>query len=310
MLRHGLSRQLFRILNNSVLEPVDLLEIQLVGSDPSSTIRLVGNYGANLTWNGNAYTPCSISHGEIQDVLAAESGSVPSVTVVVSNVDLQVARLLNAIELERAKATLRVLDRRRVTASGDAMVITVGEIANPTVSDEALIFEIENVVGILERVTLPRRLFQSGCNYTFGSRACGVDVQASPNQIATTAQAGSTKYSVVVPGGVTAVGGSDPTLFWANGYLWMIDGPAAPQARPIQRVDAGSNRFYLQRPFLKDPGVGSNLVVRRVCKHNIEDCVAIQGNADNYGGYPDVPFGRIRPKLIKDEPTTNPHNAF
>lgn len=303
MLRSGLTRNLFRILSNVTLEPVDLLEVRLVGANEASTIRLVGNYGQTLTWNGHDYTPCNISHGEIQDVLAAEAGSVPSVTVVVTNVDRQMSRLLNRIELERARCTLRVMDRRRVTASGDAMVITVGEIANPTISESALIFEVENVVGIMERLTLPRRLFQSGCNYTFGSAACGQDITASPHQISTTTAAGTDKYRIVVPGGVTALGGADPTEFWAGGYAWMVDGDAAPQAKTIQRVDGPNNTFYLQRPFLIDPGVGQNVVIRRLCGKRLSDCVAIQGNADNYGGFPDVPYGRIRPYRRKEDST-------
>src|SRR5205823_3143659 len=141
------------------------------------------------------------------------------------------------VELEGAQATLRTCDRRLLARPRDAMIVTVGEIRNPQLSESVLTFQIINVVGMLESVQIPRRLFQSHCNVPFGSQACGVDLSASPNTISTTVQAGSDEESIVVSSSVlTNAGSLDPGDFWANGYIVAAGGPAVLQARPIHRI--------------------------------------------------------------------------
>lgn len=306
MLRPGLSRALLKVLLAGEFSPVDLLDIRAVGARDADVIRLVGNYGQDLAWNGYTYLPLSISHGEIQDIVASEAGSIPSVTVMLSNVDLQLARALGTADFKQAKATLRVADRRLLSNPGDALTIITGEVQNPQLSESTMVFEIENVVAQLERITLPRRLFKPTCNATFGSFSCGVNLGVTPNTIQDVSLAGTTEYYVVVTGGLIANGGADPTDFWANGYLWFVDGPAGTQARPVSRVDAATNRIFVSRPFGVNPGVGSTFLLRRGCRKTYADCIA-RGNTVNFQGFPDVPFGRIRPRKFA-EPTGGDHH--
>jgi len=308
MPRPGLSRNLFRVLNSGDFRPVDLLEVQLAGANPNGdTLRLVGNYGQSLSWGGYAWTPFNIGHGDLLDVLTAEAGAAPSLSVVVTNVDLQIGELVNDVIIEGATATLRVCDRRLLANAGDGLLVARGEIRQPSLNAQALVFEIVNVSTMLEECTLPRRLFTLGCNATFGSRSCGANLLASPNQVETTTQAGSTREGIVLPGAVTALGGADPTDFWANGYAWMVDGPAATQPSPIQWVDPATNMFWLQRPLTRDPGVGSNLVLRRGCRKTVSDCQNRLGTADTFQGFPYTPFGRLRPETF-NEPEDASHN--
>jgi phage-related protein len=284
-----ITRRTLSILNSDMAEPIVLLDLKLVGATDASTIRLT-NAGEALNWNGNDYTPFPFNHSDVRELLATDGGSVPSVDVSASNVDLQMAGLLSAHELNGASAVLRVTDRKRVSLARDAITITRGEVRNPTLDGQALGFTIVNAVGMAEQITVPRRIFQKPCNYRYGSTACG----ATREQVATTAQSGSTDSIIILPEAAFAAAGvGDRTEYWAAGYLLFYSGDCTLQMRPIQKIDGTS--VHLGFPLLATPAAGDDVLLRRGCRKTKADCTERQGNANNYGGYEGVPYGRITP---------------
>lgn len=297
----AVSRPLFRILNNEKLQPVQLLELRLLGTSFSSALRFT-DAGEAVTFDGEVYQPVSFSRGEVTEILSSEPGDNPLTTVSFANIDSRMADLLNGVELEGANATLRLSDRRLI-GRGDSVILAMGEVREPQLTESTLILNIAGVMSMLERITVPRRLWQSNCNYTFGSRACGVNLAASPFSIEGTIQSGTTTRALVVPETVLAEAGfpDDPTEFWAAGYVVMRDGTAATQARPFMRFEIDEDLrhiIYVRTPFLRTPQPGDTFIVRRGCRKTLPDCKQRQGDYLNYGGFAYVPYGRFDPDII------------
>jgi len=294
------SRRLFHILNSDGFDPVELLEITLVGQNPADIILLT-DAGYNLTWNGATYYACHMSREQLEEKVATQSGEVPTVAMTINNVDRQMARLLSGTEVEGAQVTLRMAHRGLLTNPRDAVIITMGEMRDVTLSDTELHFNIVNVLGQAERIMLPRRIYQAYCNYIFGApRHCGVNISAAPITLHTTVQAGTTDKFIVVPMSLMAAAGNpeDPNDFWASGIVVMEDGPAGLQNRPIQRIDvfAGQIRIYLRFKFLESPNVGDPVAILQNCRRTKEDCVKFQGNALQFGGFVEVPPVLFKPQ--------------
>lgn len=295
------SRALFRVLNSEKLQPVQLIDLRLLGTSFASTLRFT-DAGEALSFRGNVYQPISFSRGEVNEILSSEQADNPSTTVAFSNVDAQMAQLLSSVELEGAIATLWMTDRR-LLGEDDALIVAMGEVREPQLTESTLLLNITTVMGMLERITVPRRLWQPSCNYTFGSRACGVNLTASPFSITGTVQSGSSSKAIVINPEVLAEAGNpdDPTEFWAAGYLLLRNGRCATQARAFARFEIdedGRHIVYLRVPFLLAPQAGDTFILRRGCRKTMPDCKARQGDYLNYGGYSQVPYGRIDPDVI------------
>lgn len=301
----SVTRRLFRVLNNEDFLPVEFLDLVLPGGALTSAIHLT-NAGAVTVWNGFTYTPVAMSHTGIEDIIATDSQSVPSVTLNITNVDKNMAALLASTEIEGSHASLYQCDRRLLSNPRDNIILTVGEVRSCQITEQSLTFQILNVVGLTEKLIVPRRCFQQDCNATFGSPSCGVNLLSIPFSIPSTSQTGTSANFVVVNNTVLAYAGSmDPTEYWADGYILFTNGPATLQARPIQAVEG--NRFYLRQPFFVNPGAASNIVVRRGCRKTKSDCQDRQGNVLNYQGFEDVPYGRVIPHIVdRDTPPGPP----
>lgn len=299
----SITRNLFRILNNEKLLPVQFLDLELVGAAASSPIRIT-DYGEPITWAGHDYVAVSMARGGIEEILSSETGESPESTLNISNIDAGMAAILSAADLNGALATLWVADRRLLVRQRDAMVLAQGEVRDPQLTGSMLTFQIVNVIGLMERLTIPRRLWQAECNYTFGSPSCGVNLANKPYSIEAIVQAGSARNAILVPNGVLAEAGNPTDLedFWANGYLVFENGAAATQARPIGNIDqvaGGLVRFYVRYPFFGTPATGDKVLIRRGCRKTKADCKT-RRNLDNFGGYPDVPPLKFKPSETKD----------
>jgi hypothetical protein len=291
------------VLNSDSWDPIELMDIRLVGQDSSAGFHFTGA-GEPITFNGNTYIPINMTRGQVEERLASSSGELPGLTLTITNVDAQMARLLATADLEGSEVTLWLHDRQ-LAKSGrtrDAIQVVIGEARDAVLADEVLTFTVTNILGQMERLTIPRRVYQANCNYVFGEAACGAFINTEPVRIVSTAQAGSTvKYFVVDPAVlVTAGSPADPTDFWANGYIGATDGPAGLQMRQIQRVETfgGATRFYLRGPLYVPPNAGDPITIRQMCRKIKSDCVAFQGNALQFGGFEEVPPVRFKPQVF------------
>jgi hypothetical protein len=292
----SITRKQLKVLQSERLEPVELVDLLVAGASTGSTLRLT-NAGEQVTFGGNLYYPINMGRSEIRSVLEAEAGNQPSITLTVSNVDGQMAALLNRVELGGAAVEIwqhdrRLLARHADTAVRDALPLWRGEVRDPVLDGSTLLVQVVDVVTVLDRTSIPRRVFGADCGVAYGSAACGASL-ASPATILTTAQGGSTRKIVRLPTSILTTAGnpSDPDKFWANGYLTFAEGDNAVQSRPIQRVvNKGSSVwFFVRDEFLADPATGDDVYVRRGCPKTLEACEERQGHVLNHRGYPDVP---------------------
>lgn len=298
---------MLNILNSDQIMPIEFCEMRLAGTSAGSTLRFT-NAGEELLWAGETYYAVSFGRSDVREVLSVESGDQPSITLTFSNISRQMAELLNKVQIEGARVKLWTHDRRLYEADAsrtrDAILLIDGEVRNPLLTEGSLTFEVVSILGLMDAFVVPKRVYQSGCNYTFGSTACGVNLRTSPNQVTATALSGSTQKRIRVSSTIfdPIVGSNDPTDFWVNGYIMFIDGDNAAQAQPISHVKFGGGErwFYMRAPFLNAPADGDGLIVRRGCPKTKEGCAARQptGTPDNYGGFEEVPT-EIKPVKIQ-----------
>ena len=295
----SITRQMFRILNNEKLQPVQFLDIHFVGTSASMHLT---DHGEQVTWSDRAYVPISMNRNGIEEVLSSEGGESPQSTIQITNIDLQMADVLNSFEINGAMATLWLADRRLMTRRRDALLLAQGEISDPQLTPGSLVCQIVNVIGLSEKLTIPRRLYQRECNYPFGSRACGILLANTPYTLAYTAEATSTASYVDFPYGPEQQAGyaADLSAYWASGYVLAQSGLCATQARPIDHViDTGAGiRFLLRYPFYRPISGGDSMIIRRGCRKTKDDCKA-RNNIANYGGYADVPEQNLKPVEVK-----------
>lgn len=300
----AVSKTLLRVINSEGFDPIELLDVKLTGQNPANSLHFT-NAGQTITWNSNTYYPVSMSRGSLDEKLASSSGEIPSISMVVNNVDRQMAAMLAMAEVDGADATLWLADKRLLSNPRDAVRLAFGQMRDLGLSDTELTFSIVSILGMAERTQVPRRVCQSHCNYIFGEpAACGVDIKASPIRLTTTVAAGSTSKVLVLQSSLLSAAGSpaDPNDFWSGGYVMMKNGQVGLQARPIQRVEvvAGVPYFWLRRPFMNAqvPSVGDEVLVQRICRKTVPDCQAYQGNVLQYGGFRDVPPVLFKPTEV------------
>ncbi|QOV90573.1 phage BR0599 family protein [Humisphaera borealis] len=78
----------------------------------------------------------------------------------------------------------------------------------------------------------------------------------------------------------------------------MTSGAAALQHAPFHRYQSigGTHRIYLRYPLRVAPAEGDGVSIRRGCRKTLSDCEARQGDTDQFGGFPNTPYGLVKPK--------------
>lgn len=300
----SISLPVLDLLRSDKLDLIDLISIRPPGGTEASTVHLCSG-GENRTVGSVTYNAVNIAMGQTDDRLISQPSNTPNIDISISNINTDMATLLNRFEIEDSLVTIKQCDRR-LTGERHAWIVGTGRLDNANMNSQVLGFSVINVLGDLDNLVIPKRLWQPKCGYRFGSKACGVDLLASPNTIQTTAQAGTTSAYVVLDDSVLSAASNpdDPTDYWANGYIIMVNGDLATQIRPIHRYASvgGDNRFYVRFDFLKSPAPGDALLIQRGCRHTKSDCFIRQGNRLNYGGFKEVPYGLIKPSIIGNVP--------
>lgn len=240
-----------------------------------------------------------MSRSGYQSRMSTSAGDQPSLTITIQNVDGQMAALLSRVKLVGSRAIYRMTDRTLLSNPRDALVIADGYLGQPKVGNNSVSITIENVARSLDTSLIPRRVMASKCNHQFGSAACGVDKSAAPNTLETTAQSGSTRNFVVLSDAFITGNSlpADLTDFWDAGVLWAFTGDNAPSWRRIVRYAqiAGQHRVYFASPFVEPLQTGDQIKLIRGCPKTKEACADPNrnGNTDNFGGFEEVPYGRI-----------------
>lgn len=126
------------------------------------------------------------------------------------------------------------------------------------------------------------QMLTPGCRWVFGSKECGVDVEAM--KIAGTVAAAKTRgvFRADLPS-------SPPGRQWASGRVRFISGRNAGQAVEIKSVDFASGEVvtWVSPGFLPEPGDAIELLPG--CDLSRDGGCTLYQNVINFGGFPDVP---------------------
>ena len=156
-------------------------------------------------------------------------------------------------------------------------LIFEGKIDEPK-GDEHWITVTVRPFPILER-NYPKRIYQSGCNWTFCSNACGLDL--SNFEVVTSLTAESNGQTLLCNHGKAID-------YFVPGYVKITSGALNDQYRPVQ--GNGTGNIVVRIPFDDIIISGTTLLAYRLCPKHWQGCLeADRDNYDHYGGFPFVP---------------------
>ena len=133
-------------------------------------------------------------------------------------------------------------------------------------------------------ITVPRRYYQSSCNWRFGSPECGIDLADLTETGTVTSQASNGRDFVLS-------GRSEPKDYYVGGVL-TIDGKS-------QKIVESGSWGFINGPNVKleyplPLGMeGKSYQIRPGCGKNKEDCQKFS-NFNRYGGFLCVPQNQVR----------------
>jgi uncharacterized phage protein (TIGR02218 family) len=118
------------------------------------------------------------------------------------------------------------------------------------------------------------------CRWDFGSTECG----ATPVTLAATVSAVTDALSFTV-----TFAGSFANDYWNKGTVNFDTGELSG-IRPVEVFDWTSGGLItLLTPLPEPPLIGDTLTLRQGCGKTRADCIVLQGDAVQFGGFPDVP---------------------
>ena len=125
----------------------------------------------------------------------------------------------------------------------------------------------------------PKRIYQSGCNWTFGNiYTCGIDLAT----MITNVNLSATSDGVTL----TCVHGKAAAYFYP-GYVQIKTGALTGAVRPVLSNSTGA--VIVRIPFDSTIPSGINIDIVKLCAKNYETCETDFSNYSEYGGYPWVP---------------------
>lgn len=253
--------------------PVELLKI--------STIEQTWRYTSSeipLTYNGEIYTPTTISHGDISPLTDTSKSGVP----------IKLARNAPVGDLFKASAPSEVVtvtlygshyDENTADMPG-YVVLWKGRLINVEWDDTYMTLTTEGVFSSLQRVGIRRRC-SALCPYTLYGSECTVNKQSRAHSFVVSSISG---LSVVV----TPMNRS--TNYFTGGMIEYINQSGNIERRMIKSsVTVGSigTLSLATTPF--GLTVGENVTLYPGCDHSLATCNNKFSNGLNFGGQPFVP---------------------
>lgn len=118
------------------------------------------------------------------------------------------------------------------------------------------------------------------CRWDFGSTECG----ATPATLAATVSAVTDALTFTV-----TFSGSYANDYWNKGTVDFNTGDLSG-IRPVEIFDwTSGGAITLLTPLPEPPTIGDTLTLMQGCGKTRADCIALQGDAVQFGGFPDVP---------------------
>lgn len=124
----------------------------------------------------------------------------------------------------------------------------------------------------------PKRIYQSGCNWTFCDEGCGLFIDDFKTNV---------NLSSASDGITLTCSHGQVADYFIPGYVEIKSGALAGQVRPILSNTTGA--VIVRVPFDSSISSGVNIDIVKLCAKNYETCEDDFSNYSEFGGYPWVP---------------------
>jgi len=212
-----------------------------------------------------------------RNTIRSEEGTIINeLEIGLDNVDLAFKNDIIAGKYNDKKCKIYLAFYSGVTYLGKQLIFQ-GFIDEPK-GDEHWVTVTIRPFPLLEQ-TFPKRVYQSGCNWTFCATGCNLNLNNYTVNTSLTAQ--SDGQTLICSHGEAAD-------YFLPGFVELTSGVYDGQARPVVSNTTGT--IILRIPFEGVLANGTTLEVVKLCPKHYEACQSADfDNFDNYGGYPWVP---------------------
>jgi hypothetical protein len=234
-------------------------------------VDVATTYGGTIA--STSHTSIPITHGDIK-FTAKTLGSTCRISAPLVT-GSPFSRLVPTMSGEQLWVEIRAADY--ATPNSTTLVFT-GELEKAPTDGPRLSLTFSNGRGFKRKG--PLLLRQSWCGYRFGDP---VTCKATVPSVAVTV--------TIVSGRVVTVSGSLTTTseFYAGGFLDAGTGREREVIAVRQSVDAGGGNVLLTLARAPSYAASTTGTLKRGCRKTTTDCLAFQGDLDNYGGLPFIP---------------------
>jgi len=244
------------------------------------------SFDQTITWNGITYlaTGPLIERDRVRTVLGVEVDSLSmrvyaNSTMQINGVPFLVACIKGFLDGARVNLD-RLYLQQDLTPVGTVNMFQ-GRLSPAKVSRTMAELEIRSDLELLN-ITMPRNLYQAGCQHTLYNAGCGLSRVAF--SASASVASGSTTSSIIKSGAM----GSKASGYWDLGGILFTTGPNANVMRTIKSFD-GSNTLSLVNPLPYAPTVGDQFVVYAGCDKTMSTCTSKFNNVVNFKGFPYIP---------------------
>jgi hypothetical protein len=213
-----------------------------------------------------------------RSVIKSEEGTILNeLDIGLDNVDLAFKNdvMLGRYNSKRCTISLIFAEKGATSALG-YMNLYEGYVDEPKGDEQWINFQIRPF-SIFER-EFPNRIFQVGCNWTFGDNNCTKTLASYAVNTTLTAESNGTT--------LTCSHGQAVNYF-LPGYVQITSGSYSGLYRPVLANDASSLTMRVPFPFTIPNG--TSIKVQKLCYRTPAACINTFNNYVNYGGFPHVP---------------------
>ena len=270
----GLIPALYRLYS----KPIQLVELYLESPYTNPSHFYCGN-NEDITFNSQVYTAIAAKRSSIR----SEEGTIlQELNIQLDNIDLEFRTLIASGMLDRKKCVIKLVFYDFLSDPANYVTLYSGYLDAPS-GDNRWCTLLLKPFSIFER-EFPRRIYQTGCNWTFGDAQCGITL--SDYQLTTyigASGSGTPVTSTFLP----YVGSGWIPDYFVPGYVLMTSGSCDGQVRPI--LYHSDISITLRVALDGVPAYDDTLLVQKLCAKTPAFCQAYS-NYLNYGGFPQTPL--------------------
>ena len=267
----GLQPYLYRLYST----PLEIYELYLEDPYTSISHRLVAN-NEDITFAGNTYSALGIKRNSIKN----EQGTVLNeLEIGLDNVDLSYKNLISSGAFNKKRCVVKLIFNGYLSSSSNYILMYDGYLDAPKGDDHWVTMTLKPLPYLEQEY--PRRIFQVGCNWMFGSDSCGVN--KTSYSFTNTIASGSTISTIIL--GTEESGQEDNYL--VPGYVVITSGDLEGQVRPV--ASSSSTTIVLRVPFSELPATGVSITCQKLCAKTVSYCKDKYNNYLRYGGFPQSP---------------------